>query len=67
MNLIFLVLEAAGMKMKVFWDVAPCSYVEGDRRFRSVYLLPLSFRVIALMIQAVVRTSETSVYFNETT
>jgi hypothetical protein len=47
----FQVLTAAGMKFRVFWDVAPCSHVEVDRRF------------IALMMEAV-RTSETSVNFN---
>jgi hypothetical protein len=41
--------------LKVFWEVAPYSHVEIDRRFRS-----------ALMMEAV-RTSETSVNFNVTT
>jgi hypothetical protein len=27
------------LKMTVFWDVAPCSLVETDRRFRGVYRL----------------------------
>jgi hypothetical protein len=27
------------MKMTVFWDVAPCSLVEVDRRFRGAYCL----------------------------
>jgi hypothetical protein len=35
----FLVLTAASMKMAVFWDVAPCSLVEIDRRFRGAYSL----------------------------
>jgi hypothetical protein len=26
-------------KMTVFWDVAPCSLAEVDRRFRGVYCL----------------------------
>jgi hypothetical protein len=42
------------MKVIVFWDVAPCSLSEIDRRF------------IAMMMEAV-STSETSVNFHETT
>jgi hypothetical protein len=42
------------MKMTVFWDVAPCSLVEIDRRFRGA------------MMEAVT-TSETSVNFYQTT
>jgi hypothetical protein len=42
------------LKMAVFWDVAPCSVVEIDRRFRR--------GLIALMMKAV-STSETSVNF----
>jgi hypothetical protein len=49
----FHVLTAASMKIKISWDVGPCSLFGVDRRF------------IALMIEAV-RTSETSVYSNET-
>jgi hypothetical protein len=44
------------MKLTAFWDIAPCSLIEVDQRFRE----------IALMIDAV-RTSETSVNFYETT
>jgi hypothetical protein len=33
----FQVLTAAIMKMTAFWDIAPCSLIEGDRRFRGVY------------------------------
>jgi hypothetical protein len=33
------VLTAASMKFRVFWDVAPCSHVEVDRRFRGAYCL----------------------------
>jgi hypothetical protein len=51
----FQVLTAASMKMTVFWDFAPCSLVEIDRRFRG-----------ALMMEAA-STSETSVNFYETT
>jgi hypothetical protein len=35
----FQFLTAASMKFRVFWDVAPCSQVEADRRFRSTYCL----------------------------
>jgi hypothetical protein len=27
------------MKMRPFWDVAPCSLIEIDRRFRDAYCL----------------------------
>jgi hypothetical protein len=27
------------MKMTTFWDIAPCSLVEVDRRFRGAYCL----------------------------
>jgi hypothetical protein len=49
----FQVLTAASMKMTAFFNIAPCS-LEVDQRF------------IALVMQGV-RTSETSVYFNEST
>jgi hypothetical protein len=29
----------ASMKFRVFWDVAPCSHVEVDQRFRGAYCL----------------------------
>jgi hypothetical protein len=35
----FQVLKAASMKMTVFWDIAPCSLVEIDRRFGDAYYL----------------------------
>jgi hypothetical protein len=35
----FQVLMAANMKFRVFWDVAPCSYVKVDRIFRCAYCL----------------------------
>jgi hypothetical protein len=35
----FQVLAAASVKFGVFWDVAPCSLVGVDRRFRGVYCL----------------------------
>jgi hypothetical protein len=53
----FQVLTAASMKFRVFWDVAPCSHVEVDRRLR---------RFITLMM-GTVRTSETLVNLNVTT
>jgi hypothetical protein len=40
--------------MTAFWDIAPRSLVDVDRRFRGLVL-------------ETVRSSETSVYFNETT
>jgi hypothetical protein len=49
------------MKFRVFWDVAPCSHIEVDRRFRGGCVLPPL--LIALMMETV-RTSETSVNFN---
>jgi hypothetical protein len=65
------------MKSRVFWDVAPCSHVELDRRFRGAsftwtvdsYITCYPFThdlFIALMMEAV-RISETSVHFNVTT
>jgi hypothetical protein len=38
-TVIFQILTAASMKMTVFWNVAPCSLVEIDRRFRDSYCL----------------------------
>jgi hypothetical protein len=35
----FQVLTAASMKFRGFWDVAPCSHVEVNRRFRGAYCL----------------------------
>jgi hypothetical protein len=49
-------------KFRLFWNVAVCSHVEVDRRFR--YALCLNNQ--ALMMEAV-RTSETSVNFNVST
>jgi hypothetical protein len=51
----FQVLTAASMKFRVFWDLAPCSHVEVDRRPASI--------IIALLMEAVC-TSETLVNFN---
>jgi hypothetical protein len=35
----FQVLTAASMKIRAFWDMAPCSLVAVDRRFRGAYCL----------------------------
>jgi hypothetical protein len=35
----FQVVTAVSMKMTDFWDAAPCSHVEVDRRFRVAYCL----------------------------
>jgi hypothetical protein len=52
------VLTAASVKVTVFWDIAPCSLVEIDRRFR---------RTIALMMMEAESISEESVYLYEIT
>jgi hypothetical protein len=31
--------SSVSLKMAVFWDVAPCSLVDIDRRFRAAYYL----------------------------
>jgi hypothetical protein len=54
------------MKIIAFWDIAPCSLVGVDRRFREVRSASIIREMLALMMVAV-RTSETSVYCNETT
>jgi hypothetical protein len=56
----FKVLTAASMKLRVFWDVAPCNHVEVDRLFRGVYCL-------RHRPDDGVHTSETTVNFNVTT
>jgi hypothetical protein len=35
----FNVLTVASVKLRVFWDVAPCSQVDFDRPFRGAYCL----------------------------
>jgi hypothetical protein len=35
----FQVLTVASLEMTVFWDVAPCSLIEIDRRFGRAYCL----------------------------
>jgi hypothetical protein len=46
-------------KINVVWVVETCSLVEIDRRFRGASA--------SIVLMAAVRTSETSVYFKETT
>jgi hypothetical protein len=48
----FQVLTAACMKIAALWDIAPCSFVEVDRRFRGTYLLPSSGRSISTRLTA---------------
>jgi hypothetical protein len=55
------VLTAASVKIKAFWDIAPCSLFKVDRRFRCTYCLHHQ----GVMVEAV-RTSEMSVYSNKT-
>jgi hypothetical protein len=55
------VKQNVNRKFRVFWDIAPCSHVEVDRRFGGAYCLhhrPDDGRR---------HTSETSVNFNATT
>jgi hypothetical protein len=64
------------VKIRAFWDVAPCSLIGVHRRLKGAYCLHHqddeyyimmgTTSIIALMIEAV-RTSETSVYSYETT
>jgi hypothetical protein len=54
------VLTAASIKMTAIWDIAVCSRQQTD------VLDMRSASIITAMMEAV-RTSETSVYFNETT
>jgi hypothetical protein len=60
------------LKMRAFWDIAPCSRVGVDRRFRDAYCrhhqsdeFILTASIITLMMETVL-TSETSVYSKET-
>jgi hypothetical protein len=41
----FQVLTATSMKFRVFWDVAPCSHVDVNRRFRGSTLTSINFNV----------------------
>jgi hypothetical protein len=48
------------------WDIAPCSFVWGDRRFRGAYCLHHQGDELFLTLMEAVRTSETSVYSEST-
>jgi hypothetical protein len=54
------------LKIRAFWDVAPCSLVGVDRRFRGSHCLHHQDDESIVTMEAV-RTSETSLYSNETT
>jgi hypothetical protein len=30
-------ITGSSLKMTAFWDIAPCTFVEADRRFRGTY------------------------------
>jgi hypothetical protein len=47
----------AGVKVTVFWDTAPCSLVEVERRFRGAYCLHHQGDLIALEAERVLDTS----------
>jgi hypothetical protein len=53
----FEVLAAAGRKMTVFWDVAPCSLIEIDWHFRRANF------IIRAIIDLIMDAFETSVNF----
>jgi hypothetical protein len=59
----FQVLTATNMEIRAFWDISPCS-LGVDRRFRGAYCL---HRQGDEGWWLALRTSETSVYSNETT
>jgi hypothetical protein len=61
------VLTAARVKMTAFWDTAPCSLVEVDRRFRRAYCLEHQVDECITLITEAVRTSKMSVYFKDNT
>jgi uncharacterized membrane protein (DUF485 family) len=63
----FQVLTAANMKFRVFWDVALCSHVEVDRRFKGAYCLHHQGDEFTALMMEAVRTCETSSNFNVTT
>jgi hypothetical protein len=65
-NVRFQVLTAESMKITAFWDIASCSLVHVDRRFRGAYFLHYQGVFIAQMMEAV-STYETSINFYETT
>jgi hypothetical protein len=55
------------MKLTSLWDIAPCSFVEADRRFRDACCLYNQRELNLYPDKEVVNTSETSAYFYETT
>jgi hypothetical protein len=63
----FQVLTAANMKIRAVWDITPCSPVVVDRRFRGADCLHNQDDVFITRLLEAVRTSETSVCYNETT
>jgi hypothetical protein len=46
--------------LETFWDIAFCSLVEADRRFRGAYYLRYQGETVTLFMEAV-SISETSV------
>jgi hypothetical protein len=63
----FEVVTAASMKMTAFWDTAPYSVAEIDRRFRDAYCLHYQGSTQVIAVMEAVGISETSVNFHETT
>jgi hypothetical protein len=63
----FHILMATSMKIKAYWDVAPCSLVEVDRRFSSVYCLHHQGHNSSPLMMEAIWTSEALAYYNETT
>jgi hypothetical protein len=56
------------MNIRAFWDVAPCSLAGVDRIFRGAYCPHhQSDSSFTVLMMGAVRTSERSVYSNETT
>jgi hypothetical protein len=54
-------------KIRAFWDIAPCSLVVVDRRFRGSYCLHHQGDEFIVLIMEAVHISETSISYNETT
>jgi hypothetical protein len=52
--------------IRAFWDIAPYSLVEVNRRFRGLYCLHHQGDYFIRLLMEAVRISETSVYYNET-
>jgi hypothetical protein len=60
----FEVHTATRMKMTVFWDVAQCSLIDIDRRFRGAYCL--THGALNTLLMEAVSFSETSVSIHQT-